>query len=80
VCLYREHRSALAIVDIVMSEKEGIETVRDLVIDPDAVIFMMSWRDGSEDSSEVAMMLGAKRGFRKPVRIEELLAAIQGQR
>ncbi|MGH9869715.1 MAG: response regulator [Candidatus Polarisedimenticolia bacterium] len=76
VALYREHRPAVAIVDIVMPEKDGIETVREiLAIDRAAVIFTMSGAD--EDYQEVARMLGAKRGFRKPVRLGELCEAIR---
>ena len=44
------------------------------VIEPAAVIFTMSGRD--EDFREVAMRLGAKRGFRKPVGRGDLLAEI----
>ena len=78
VRLYREHRPALVLVDIVMPEKDGIETVREiLAIDPAAVIFTMSGKDGAEDHNEVARMLGARRGFRKPVSVESLLAAIR---
>ena len=76
VCLYREHRPALVIADIVMPEKDGIETLREiLAIDPAAVILTMSGRD--EDFQEVARRLGAKSGFRKPVGIEDLLKAIE---
>ena len=58
-----------------MSEKDGIETVREiLAIDPAAVVFTMSGVD--EDYQEVARMLGAKRGFRKPVKPQEMLGAI----
>ncbi|MGH9867492.1 MAG: hypothetical protein ACREAA_04915 [Candidatus Polarisedimenticolia bacterium] len=41
-----------------------------------AVIFTMSGAD--EDYQEVAGMLGAKRGFRKPVALGELIAAVRG--
>lgn len=40
-----------------------------------AVIFTMSGRD--EDFQEVAIRLGARRGFGKPVRVEELIGAIR---
>ena len=81
VRLYREHRPAIVLVDIVMPEKDGIETVREiLAIDPAAVIFTMSGKDGAEDQNEVARMLGARRGFRKPVAIDELLQAVTAER
>jgi two-component system chemotaxis response regulator CheY len=42
VALFREHRPAVTIVDIVMPEKDGIETVREiLAIDPAEVVFTM---------------------------------------
>ncbi len=61
-----------------MPEKDGIETVREiLAIDPAAVIFTMTGKDGAEDHNEVARMLGARRGFRKPVQIKEILEVIR---
>jgi len=78
VRLYREHRPALVIADIVMPEKDGIETVREiLAIDPAAVIFTMTGKDGAEDHNEVARMLGARRGFRKPVNLQDLTITIR---
>ena len=78
VRLYRERRPALVLVDIVMPEKDGIETVREiLAIDPAAVIFTMTGKDGAEDHNEVARMLGAKRGFRKPLSVQSILSAIR---
>ena len=47
-----------------------------LAIEPGAVIFTMSGKDGAEDHNEVARSLGAGRGFRKPVGIGPLLAAV----
>jgi two-component system, OmpR family, response regulator len=76
VALFREHRPAVTILDIVMPEMDGIETVREiLAIDPAAVVFTMSGAD--DNYQEVARMLGAKRGFRKPVRIADMLAAVR---
>jgi two-component system, chemotaxis family, chemotaxis protein CheY len=75
VAAFREHRPAVTIVDIVMPEKDGIETVREiLAIDPAAIVFTMSGAD--DDYQEVARMLGARRGFRKPVRIADMLTAV----
>jgi two-component system, chemotaxis family, chemotaxis protein CheY len=75
VAAFREHRPAVTIVDIVMPEKDGIETVREiLAIDPAALVFTMSGAD--EDYQEVARMLGAKRGFRKPVELRSLVEAM----
>lgn len=59
--LHREHRPTLGIPDIVMPEKDGIETVREiLAIDPAGAILTMSGRD--VDFQEVAIRLGARRG------------------
>jgi CheY-like chemotaxis protein len=61
VALFREHRPAVTIVDIVMPEKDGIETVREiLAMDPTTVIFTMSGAD--DDYQEVARMLGRGGG------------------
>jgi len=61
-----------------MPEKDGIETVKEmLAIDPAAVIFTMTGKDGAEDHNEVARMLGARRAFRKPVKIREILEVIR---
>jgi DNA-binding response OmpR family regulator len=78
VRLYREHRPAVVIADIVMPEKDGIETVREiLAFDPEAIIFTMSGRDAEGDYQETARRLGAKRGFEKPLRMDELIGAVR---
>jgi DNA-binding response OmpR family regulator len=78
VRLFREHRPAVTIVDIVMPEKDGLETVKEiLAIDPAAVIFTMSGRDTGGDFQAVARQLGAKRGFEKPLRMDELIGAVR---
>ena len=78
VQLYGEHSPALVIADIVMPEKDGIATVKEiLAIDPAAVIFTMSGKDAGGDYQEAARKLGAKRGFLKPVRIDDLIGAVR---
>ncbi|HET6371967.1 MAG TPA: response regulator [Candidatus Polarisedimenticolia bacterium] len=78
VRLYREHRPGLALVDMIMPEKDGIETVKEILeFDPDAVIFTFSGKDAGGDHQETARILGAKKGFQKPLRVEVLLAAIR---
>jgi len=72
VRVYKENQPDLALVDIVMPEKGRH---RDVAFDPDAVVFTMSGR--SEDYQEVARVVGARRGFGKPVRLEELLEAVE---
>jgi len=46
-----------------------------VAFDPEAVVFTMSGR--SEDYHEVARMVGAKRGFGKPMVMAELLRAVE---
>ena len=78
VRLYREHRSALVLVDMVMPEKDGLETVKEIMaIDQSAVVFTFSGQEGAGDRNEVARLLGAKRGFEKPFKIDDLLGAIR---
>ncbi len=44
---YRERRRHLVLVDIVMLEKDGLEVIKDiLAIDPAAIIFSFSGKDG----------------------------------
>jgi CheY-like chemotaxis protein len=63
------------IADIVMPEKDGIETVKEaLAIDPGAVIFTMTGRDG--DFQEVAMRLGAKSGNRNSAVPGEMIGSV----
>jgi CheY-like chemotaxis protein len=77
VRLWREHRPAVTILEIVMPEKGGLETVKEiLTIDPGAVIFTQSGQDSGGDYQRTARMLGARRGFEKPVEPRTRLEAI----
>ena len=78
--LYREDPADLIITDIIMPEKEGIETIMELKRDfPDVKIIAISGggRNDPEEYLHMAKKLGAKRIFAKPVEREKLLGAIR---
>ena len=78
--LYRENPADLIITDIVMPEKEGIETIIELKRNfPDVKIIAISGggRITPEGYLSMAKRLGANRTFEKPVERDELLAAVR---
>ena len=77
--LYRQEPVDLIITDIIMPEKEGIETIIELRQDfPDVKIIAMSGggRIGTNDYLHLAKIFGVQRTFTKPVAREQLLDAI----
>lgn len=75
---YRRRRADLVITDIIMPEKEGLETIIDIRReDPDARIFAIS--GGSRNVPlhflDACLKLGALSVFRKPFDCDELLSA-----
>ncbi len=78
--IYRDRPSDLVIVDLIMPEKEGLETIMELRHDfPHIKIIAISGggRIGPEGYLEVAKNVGAVRALAKPVERQELLAALQ---
>jgi len=78
--LFLMHSFDLIITDMVMPEKEGIETIQELRQGfPDIKIIAMSGggQVGSGEYLHIAKMLGAQRTFAKPVEQEELLKGIR---
>ena len=76
---YRQEPVDLIITDIIMPEKEGIETIIELRQDfPDVKIIAMSGggRIGTNDYLHLAKIFGVQRTFTKPVAREQLLDAI----
>ena len=70
----------LIITDIIMPEKEGVETIVELRRDdPDVKIIAISGggRTGTTDYLELAQKLGSQRVLRKPFGRQELLEAVQ---
>ncbi len=71
----------LVITDIIMPEKEGIETIIEIRRDyPDLPIVAISGggRSGNTDFLKVAKAFGAKETLQKPFRVNEVLDAVHG--
>jgi len=79
--LYRDNPTDLIITDIVMPEKEGIETIMEVRRDyPDAKIIAISGGGKAMASSTCLMLaerLGAQKTFVKPIKIAELIQAVK---
>ena len=80
VRLYREKPAELVITDLVMPEKEGIETILDLRREfPNVRIIAISGggRSGGRDYLSIASQLGARRTVAKPFSRQEIIDAVQ---
>ena len=78
--LYREDPVDLIITDLIMPEKEGIETIRELTSEfPNVKIIAISGggRIGPADYLNMAKVLGAKRTLAKPIERDELVKTVK---
>ena len=78
--LYRDRPADVIVIDIIMPDKEGIETIRELRRDdPDVKTIAISGggRGGALDYLAMAAKLGANHTLPKPVERQELLDAIR---
>ncbi|MFP4379143.1 MAG: response regulator [Candidatus Sumerlaeia bacterium] len=76
---YRKEPTDLIIMDLIMPDKEGIETITELRREfPDANIVAMSGggRIGPNNYLELASKLGAKRTLTKPFDLNDIREAI----
>lgn len=77
--LYEQSSPELIITDLIMPEKEGIETIRELKkLNPEVKIIAMSG-GGTIDAGQYLMMaqrLGVSKTFKKPFRRNEILEAV----
>lgn len=79
VQLFEENKVDLIITDIIMPDKEGLETIRDIKkTSPDAKIIAISGgaKVGPGTYLKLAERLGAQRVFEKPIQISVLLNSI----
>lgn len=77
--LYNEHKPDLVITDIIMPDKEGIETILDLKKqNPHIKIIAISGggRTNAMDNLRSAKLLGASITFEKPFDNKEILQSI----
>jgi PAS domain S-box-containing protein len=77
---YRDAPTDLIVTDLIMPEKEGLETIIELRREfPEVKIIAMSGglKQTTQDFLPVAQKLGAQRVLRKPFARDELLGAIQ---
>jgi CheY-like chemotaxis protein len=80
VRLYRQEKADLIITDLIMPEKEGIETITELRRDfPDVKIIAISGggRIAPEVYLRMARSLGALRTFTKPIERKEIIETVQ---
>ena len=76
ICLYRQHLPDLILVDILMPEKEGLETILDLRREfPTIMIIAMSAANKSAKINllELAQRLGAQYRMTKPFQLQTVI-------
>ena len=79
VAMFRAEPAQVVITDIIMPEKDGIETILDLRRQhPRLKVIAISGggRSTPENYLHSARLLGADRAFRKPFANEEILSAV----
>ena len=75
---YKEDPADLVITDLIMPEKDGVETIRELQRDyPDVKVIAITGVRGSFSRIPAADNLGAKRIFVKPFSSKEMLEAVE---
>lgn len=78
--LFKQKKPDLVITDILMPEKEGMQTIREIRKESaEANIIALSGATTRQDGVsylQLAQDLGAKRAFAKPFKTEEFLGAI----
>ena len=79
VAMVRENLPELVITDLIMPNKEGVETIAEIrAAHPNLPIIAMSGggRIGATDFLEVAQKVGANRVLPKPFEPEEITSAV----
>jgi CheY-like chemotaxis protein len=79
LALQRARPADVIVTDIYMPEKDGIETIHELRREfPGVQIIAMTGRESltDYDAFDVARELGAVRTFKKPFKLDDLVAAV----
>ncbi len=73
---YKKTGADVVITDILMREKDGFDTIREILLeDPEAKIIAMTAYEAH--NLELAYDLGASKVFEKPVKPREILDAVK---
>jgi CheY-like chemotaxis protein len=78
--IHQENPADLIITDLIMPEKEGIETIMELRRDSQDVKIIAMSGGGKIDPNtylQIAKTVGAVKTLAKPIRIDELLKTVQ---
>ena len=76
--LQRARPATVIVTDIFMPEKDGIETIRELLREfPKAKIIAVTGHESLTDYDAFAREIGAAKTFRKPFKLDDLLAAVK---
>jgi len=79
ICRYREHLPDLVLLDILMPEKEGLETIREIRREfPNVKIIAMSAASSGAniDLLELAQRLGAQHRLTKPFPLKAVIELV----
>ena len=79
ISLFKKSKAELVITDIIMPEKEGLETIREMRrIKPDLKIIAMSGggKVSAENYLEIAKIFGASKVISKPFTKQEMISAV----
>lgn len=75
---FRQTPVALVITDLLMPDRDGLEVTMALHREsPQVKIIVLTGGTGEPDLLDVAKLLGAHRTMKKPLRMAELLEAVQ---
>jgi DNA-binding response OmpR family regulator len=78
VRIFQETRPDLVLLDIIMLEKDGIETLREILqIDPEARVVTLSGKPGAGEHNGAAQILGVVAILQKPFPVGELLGLVR---
>jgi CheY-like chemotaxis protein len=82
IAAFAQHQFDAVVTDIIMPQKEGIETIREIrTVNPTVRIVAISGggRNQNMEFLRLAGKLGATNTLAKPFRKEELLASVEGR-
>lgn len=80
VAMYKAERPDAVITDLLMPDKEGLETISDIrALDPNAKIIAMSGGGSAKNMAflQLAQKMGAGQILSKPVKPDELIKAVR---